>query len=81
MGKYQIVCPIQKANPYSWMANTTKEHRVVSNLLQMHLYILIKEVDYTSSRYQKLLKDHGLEQSMSGRGNCWDDAPQESFFG
>ena len=36
---------------------------------------------YTSPRYQKLLKKHGLGQSMSRRGNCWDNAPQESFFG
>lgn len=36
---------------------------------------------YTSPRYQKLLKKYGLDQSMSRRGNCWDNAPQESFFG
>jgi transposase InsO family protein len=36
---------------------------------------------YTSPRYQKLLKECGLGQSMSRRGNCWDNAPQESFFG
>jgi putative transposase len=36
---------------------------------------------YTSPRYQKLLKKWGLGQSMSRRGNCWDNAPMESFFG
>jgi putative transposase len=36
---------------------------------------------YTSPTYQKLLKKKGLGQSMSRRGNCWDNAPQESFFG
>jgi transposase InsO family protein len=36
---------------------------------------------YTSPRYQKLLKKCGLDQSMSRRGNCWDNAPMESFFG
>jgi len=36
---------------------------------------------YTSPRYQKLLNGYGLGQSMSRRGNCWDNAPQESFFG
>ncbi|MGN8842488.1 IS3 family transposase [Niallia sp. HCP3S3_B10] len=36
---------------------------------------------YTSPIFQKLLKKHGLGQSMSRRGNCWDNAPQESFFG
>lgn len=36
---------------------------------------------YTSPIFQKLLKNYGLGQSMSRRGNCWDNAPQESFFG
>lgn len=38
-------------------------------------------VHYTSPIFQKLVKKYGLEQSMSRRGNCWDNAPQESFFG
>lgn len=36
---------------------------------------------YTSIAFQQLLKDNELRQSMSRRGNCWDNAPQESFFG
>ncbi|MFC5590952.1 IS3 family transposase, partial [Sporosarcina soli] len=36
---------------------------------------------YTSPVYQKLVKKYKLGQSMSRRGNCWDNAPQESFFG
>ena len=36
---------------------------------------------YTSTSFRKLINDHGLRQSMSRRGNCWDNAPQESFFG
>ena len=36
---------------------------------------------YTSTSFRKLISDHGLRQSMSRRGNCWDNAPQESFFG
>lgn len=36
---------------------------------------------YTSVRFRELLRDKGLRQSMSRRGNCWDNAPQESFFG
>jgi len=38
-------------------------------------------VHYTSPKFQKLVKELGLKQSMSRRGNCWDNAPQESFFG
>ena len=36
---------------------------------------------YTTIAFQKLLKDLNIIQSMSRRGNCWDNAPQESFFG
>lgn len=36
---------------------------------------------YTSVSFRELLRDHNLRQSMSRRGNCWDNAPQESFFG
>ena len=36
---------------------------------------------HTSPRYQRLLKKYGLGQSMSRRGNCWDNSLQESFFG
>ena len=36
---------------------------------------------YTSYKFIQIVKDSGLRQSMSRRGNCWDNAPQESFFG
>ena len=36
---------------------------------------------YLSDTFQRRLKDMGFRQSMSKRGNCWDNAPQESFFG
>ena len=36
---------------------------------------------YTSCSFIQLVKDKGLRQSMSRRGNCWDNAPQESFYG
>ena len=36
---------------------------------------------YTSIRFRELLSSYHLRQSMSRRGNCWDNAPQESFFG
>lgn len=36
---------------------------------------------YTSHSFIDIVKDSELRQSMSRRGNCWDNAPQESFFG
>ncbi|MGE7885809.1 IS3 family transposase, partial [Bacillus sp. NPDC094077] len=152
MKKYEIVCPIRKANPYKRMLKKTKEHRVVPNRLnrefkqntpgktlltditylvygknkraylstildgstneilayhvseQMTLDLVTTTLHklkrnkrirltegayihsdqgahYTSPTYQKLVKKLKLGQSMSRRGNCWDNAPQESFFG
>ena len=36
---------------------------------------------YTSYAFIQKLKDAEFVQSMSRRGNCWDNSPQESFFG
>ena len=36
---------------------------------------------YTSVKFVQLVKDSQLRQSMSRRANCWDNAPQGSFFG
>ncbi|MGN0242423.1 MAG: DDE-type integrase/transposase/recombinase [Lachnospiraceae bacterium] len=38
-------------------------------------------VHYTSIAFIKIIKDSEIRQSMSRRGNCWDNASQESFFG
>ncbi len=35
---------------------------------------------YTSDDFRDLLLKHGIQCSMSGRGNCYDNAPVESFF-
>lgn len=35
---------------------------------------------YTSADYQQLLAKHRIQVSMSGTGNCYDNAPMESFF-
>lgn len=35
---------------------------------------------YTSDDFRNLLKQHGIECSMSGKGSCYDNAPVESFF-
>ncbi len=36
---------------------------------------------YCALDYQRLLKQHGLLASMSAKGNCFDNAPMESFWG
>jgi putative transposase len=37
-------------------------------------------VQYTSDDFRDLLKEHGIECSMSARGSCYDNAVVESFF-
>jgi len=36
---------------------------------------------YLNEYFQKEVEELGFIQSMSRRGNCWDNSPQESFFG
>lgn len=152
MGKYNIICPFRKANPYKRMMKATQEHRVLPNLLNREFKqdipykVLLTDITYlfygnsqkaylstfkdastneilayhvsdritmdiatdtlnklkknrriklakgafihsdqgthyTHPDFQKLVKKYKLGQSMSRRGNCWDNAPQESFFG
>ena len=35
---------------------------------------------YASGSHRKILKQHGIIQSMSRKGNCWDNSVAESFF-
>ncbi len=37
-------------------------------------------VQYASQDFKKILKKYGFIQSMSRKGNCWDNAVAESFF-
>jgi len=36
---------------------------------------------YTSQAYFVLTQEYNITPSMSRRGNCWDNAPMENFFG
>lgn len=40
-----------------------------------------QDILYSCGFYQRLLADHGIECSMSRKGNCYDNAVAESFFG
>lgn len=61
----------------------------VNKLVKNHGIELTKETlihsdqgcHYTSTSFIQLVNDKELRQSMSRKGNCWDNAPQESFFG
>lgn len=59
--------------------------RTLDNISTAHPQGAIFHTDqgilYLSDSFQKKAEEYGFRQSMSKRGNCWDNAPQESFFG
>jgi transposase InsO family protein len=73
-----------------WSMSERIDSRLVVDALQMALVrqrpgaaLVVhsdRGVQYASEHYQRLLRDHGLTCSMSRKGNCWDNAPMESFF-
>ena len=73
-----------------WSMADNLESRIVVDALQMAVTQrfpgegLLAHSDrgsqYASDHYQRLLGRHGIECSMSGVGQCWDNAPMESFF-
>jgi transposase InsO family protein len=40
----------------------------------------LESAQYCSHDYQKILRQHGFKVSMSGTGNCYDNAAVETFF-
>jgi len=44
------------------------------------LWHTVRVSQYASYSYKDLLQKHGITQSMSRKGNCWDNAVAESFF-
>jgi transposase InsO family protein len=73
-----------------WSMADHMKTRLVSNALEMAieqrrpdpglLHHSDRGVQYACDDYQQLLKRNGLECSMSGKGNCYDNAAMESFW-
>jgi putative transposase len=73
-----------------WSMDEHMESRLVVDALQMAVARRLPEEglmahsdrgsQYASDHYQRLLLKHGIECSMSEKGQCWDNAPMESFF-
>lgn len=74
-----------------WSMDETMESRLVVDALAMAVARrrpdagLLAHSDrgsqYASEHYQRVLSAEGIVCSMSGVGQCWDNAPMESFFG
>jgi transposase InsO family protein len=73
-----------------WSMADTRTSRLVVDALEMAVARRLPEEgllahsdrgsQYASEHYQRLLGQHGIACSMSGVGQCWDNAPMESFF-
>ena len=73
-----------------WSMDATMTSRLVVDALEMAIRRrlpgegLLAHSDrgsqYASDHYQRLLARHGITCSMSRVGQCWDNAPVESFF-
>jgi len=75
-----------KAYKISTSAKASLSLDVVKELVQKYklqdaLLHSDQGIHYTNYEYINLLKDNKIIQSMSRRGNCWDNARMESFFG
>lgn len=73
-----------------WSMSDTLESKLITDSLKMALNGKFKVdncifhsdrgVQYTSKEVRNLLEKSGFIQSMSRKGNCWDNAVAESFF-
>ena len=85
-----VVLDLYSRRVIGWGMSTRITGQLVLDALCMALthrqrpQILVHHSDqgsqYASNDYQRLLRNHGIECSMSRRGNCWDNAVVESFF-
>ena len=86
-----VVIDLSSRRVVGWSMNKYISRRLVMDALTMAIWRrkpsagLIFHSDrgsqYCSHDFQKLLKKHGILASMSRKGDCWDNAVAESFFG
>ncbi len=77
-----------------WMVGWSMKDRPTQELVDEALKMAVEQrrpepgflhhsdqgIQYASGSYLELMKQHGMVRSMSGRGNCYDNAVVESFF-
>lgn len=85
-----VVIDLFSRKVVGWSMDDNMQVSLVNNALQMALYNrkppsqLIWHTDrgsqYASDSHRELLSEHDILQSMSRKGDCWDNAVSESFF-
>lgn len=85
-----VVIDIYSRKVVGWSMNYTLHTSIVNNALEMAIkrrnptkgliYHTDRGSQYASYEHKNLLEKHGIVQSMSKKGDCWDNAVAESFF-
>jgi transposase InsO family protein len=86
-----VVIDLCSRKVVGWSMDSRMKAKLVCDALQMALWQrrpaagLIHHSDrgsqYASRKFRRLLADNKITGSMSRKGNCWDNAVAESFFG
>lgn len=86
-----IILDLHSRRVVGWSMSDSMETELVLDALKMAIqgravtpglvFHSDRGSQYASQAYQGYLKGYGLVQSMSRKGNCWDNACSESFFG
>ena len=80
-GGYIVAHVLSRSNSVALVTQTikqAKENEKVTDGLILHSD---QGHQYTSQAYYALTHQYTITPSMSRRGNCWDNAPMENFFG
>ena len=75
---FVVAHQLGKHNSVSLVTNTLKQAKKATDGLLLHSD---QGTQYTSQAYFILTGEYNITPSMSRRGNCWDNAPMENFFG
>ena len=83
-----VILDLASRRVIGWSMSDSMESSIAIDALEMALdgrepprmHHSDQGVQYASARYQALLSEHHITPSMSRRGDCWDNAPVESFF-
>jgi len=85
-----VVLDLYSRNPVGWAYSKSPNSELTSKALTMAyesrgrpsglMFHSDQGMHYTSSTYRQLLWRYKIKQSMSRRGNCWDNSPMERFF-
>lgn len=85
-----VIIDLYSRSVVGWSMSNRMTATLVCDALKMALFrrgfpegIIVhsdRGSQYCSSDYRDLIKKHRLTQSMSRKGNCWDNACAESFF-